>query len=308
MIARAPGKIVLSGAYAVLEGAPAVVTAVDRYVTADTERPPSFVTEEVRAAIGDETPPWFDASALRSGDHKLGLGSSAAILVASLGARAAREQATTDEATLRRLVLEPALVAHRKAQGGGSGIDVAASVHGGTLVAIRRGDELSTRPVALPSGLVIEVLFAGVPASTPALVARVREHRARAPEDHAALMARLGGAAGRAVSALDAGDVGGFVAALREQLRGFLDLGRRAGAIIVTPEVEHLAGLAEGEDATVIPAGAGGGDVAIYAGPRAPSSALGHAFRREHVPLGLRLGARGLHVPDLSESAPGAVG
>ena len=34
MIARAPGKLVLSGAYAVLEGAPALVCAVDRYVVA----------------------------------------------------------------------------------------------------------------------------------------------------------------------------------------------------------------------------------------------------------------------------------
>ena len=35
VIARAPGKVVLSGAYAVLEGAPALVAAVDRYVVAD---------------------------------------------------------------------------------------------------------------------------------------------------------------------------------------------------------------------------------------------------------------------------------
>ena len=42
--ARAPGKIVLSGAYAVLAGAPAIVSAVSRYVTADSERPATFVT------------------------------------------------------------------------------------------------------------------------------------------------------------------------------------------------------------------------------------------------------------------------
>ena len=35
MRARAPGKLVLSGAYAVLEGAPALVAAVDRYAVAD---------------------------------------------------------------------------------------------------------------------------------------------------------------------------------------------------------------------------------------------------------------------------------
>src|SRR5690606_12116062 len=36
MKTKAPGKVVLSGAYAVLEGAPCIVTAVDRYVYADS--------------------------------------------------------------------------------------------------------------------------------------------------------------------------------------------------------------------------------------------------------------------------------
>ncbi|MBM4364466.1 MAG: phosphomevalonate kinase, partial [Deltaproteobacteria bacterium] len=82
MIARAPGKLVLSGAYAVLEGAPAIVTAVDRWVTADTGRPADRLTPEVSAALAGRTAPWFDAGPLRDGEQKLGLGSSAAILVA----------------------------------------------------------------------------------------------------------------------------------------------------------------------------------------------------------------------------------
>ena len=85
-LARAPGKLVLSGAYSVLSGAPALVVAVDRYVLADSTRPPAFLTPEVHAAIGERAAPWFDASALREGEKKLGLGSSAAILVASLAA------------------------------------------------------------------------------------------------------------------------------------------------------------------------------------------------------------------------------
>ncbi len=54
MKARAPGKIVLSGAYSVLEGAVALVAAVDRYAWADTERQPALVTAEVRQAMDDE--------------------------------------------------------------------------------------------------------------------------------------------------------------------------------------------------------------------------------------------------------------
>src|ERR1700689_3835186 len=71
MRARAPGKLVLTGAYAVLEGAPAIVAAVDRYAVAD-----------------DAAPDEGDVRALHDGSgRKLGLGSSAASMVASEAAR-----------------------------------------------------------------------------------------------------------------------------------------------------------------------------------------------------------------------------
>ena len=55
MRARAPGKLVLSGAYSVLEGAPALVAAVDRYALADDAREPELVGDlrvtSARAAV-----------------------------------------------------------------------------------------------------------------------------------------------------------------------------------------------------------------------------------------------------------------
>ncbi|HVU01957.1 MAG TPA: hypothetical protein VHE30_09405 [Polyangiaceae bacterium] len=296
MIARAPGKIVLSGAYAVLEGAPAIVAAVDRYVTADTSRPPPLLTPEVRAALGSDPAPWFDAGPLRNGDKKLGLGSSAAILVASLGAvYAAKTPFDSDEA-LREAVLGPALLAHRTAQGGGSGIDVAASVHGGAIVARKTESGLEVRHATLPADAVIEVLFAGVPASTSELVSKVRAFKARAPHEYAGFIEDLRSGSEEAEQALDDGSAIGLVRALRTQLRGFSDLGERARVPIVTREVARLADAAAEEDAVVLPAGAGGGDVAIYVGTAPPSAALVRAFDAErHERLPLRLGAQGLH-------------
>src|SRR5690606_18277316 len=129
MKARAPGKVVLSGAYAVLEGAPCIVTAVDRYVTADSQRVATHVADEVAAAM--EAPfPWVDVSQLRGNGRKLGLGSSAAIVVASL---AARHPEWLANPAGREQLYERALLAHRTAQGGGSGVDVAAAVFGGSL-------------------------------------------------------------------------------------------------------------------------------------------------------------------------------
>ena len=58
MKARAPGKLVMSGAYAVLEGAPALATAVDRYAVADTERAPDRYSREVLAVLSQAEAPF----------------------------------------------------------------------------------------------------------------------------------------------------------------------------------------------------------------------------------------------------------
>lgn len=293
MIARAPGKVVLSGAYAVLEGAPAIVSAVDRYVTADSSRAAGYRTPEVEAAIGARPAPWFDASELREGGEKLGLGSSAAILVASLAAIALEAHGPLDHEALSDIVLEAALRAHAEAQGGGSGIDVAASCRGGTLVA-RRTDTLELREVDLPGGLHLEVWAAGKPASTAELLSRVRALDAAR---YRALIAPQQLASERAVQALDAGDAAAFVSALAAQCNALGRLGDAAGAPIVTSEVQKLAELAARERAAVLPSGAGGGDVALFAGVAAPSPELS-ALARElgQRRLDLSLGAQGVHA------------
>jgi phosphomevalonate kinase len=301
VIALAPGKVVVSGAYAVLEGSPAIVAAVDRYVTADTSRAADFTTPEVRAAIGGTAAPWFDASPLREGDKKLGLGSSAAILVASLAAIAA-DRGTTEDGAPRAAVFDAALDAHRTAQGGGSGVDVAASTYGGAIIATAQGGKLGVQPVSIPGGLVVEVLFAGKPASTPELVGRVKALKGSAPNDYAELLSRLDVAAQAAKAAFEAGSEPDAIEALRAQLEGLTALGRRAGVPIVTPEVALLADHAALEGAVVLPAGAGGGDVALYVSQHPPSEAMRRAIdEARHERLDLRLGARGVHVVGRSD-------
>ena len=157
--ARAPGKAVLWGEYAVLTGAPAVVLAVNRYAVC--ELTPSaayrfiatgFEAPEAKFRSLPSEPPqaepaallgWhvlqafegkgchpatfqLDTRAFHSQGRKLGLGSSAALCVA------------VEAVCARWLGEEPcferALRAHRQFQGGrGSGIDVAAAFFGGML-------------------------------------------------------------------------------------------------------------------------------------------------------------------------------
>ncbi len=316
MIAQAPGKLVVSGAYSVLEGAPAIVVAVDRYATADTSRPPERVTDEVRAAIDARmmrSAPWFDASELRAKlpdgrDVKLGLGSSAAILVASMAAAWAIEDRTLDP----RAMFQASLWAHRTAQGGGSGIDVAASVFGGALACrlpkpgesrrpprddgapVSRDLGLSLGPHVLPEGAVLEAFASPVSASTPDLVGRVRAFAERSPQEYARLIEE---ASRCATSTLQAASTEDFVAHLRAQAMALAALGEASGAPIFTPDVVQLAAVAEAEGAVFYPSGAGGGDVALFAGARGPSE----RFRREAVALGrfhlaLHIGAPGVHL------------
>jgi phosphomevalonate kinase len=300
VIARSPGKLVLTGAYAVLEGAPAIVAAVDRYVVADSARSPEVVTEEVAAAIEAgalHRAPWFDASALRvtlpeGGSRKLGLGSSAAILVASLGA--AGGAAPSTERELREAVFPLALAAHRAAQGGGSGIDVAASVFGSVLRAQRRADGLDVAPHDLPRGLVIEAFRSDVSAVTRGLVAQVRALREQDPRRYSDLLGAVGEASEQALAAASAE---AFVAAVDRQALTLGALGDAASVPILTASFPALRAAARREGGALCPSGAGGGDVSYFAG-FAPSSAR---FRDEARALGmekidLEVGARGLHL------------
>lgn len=296
MKARAPGKVVLSGAYAVLEGAPAIVSAVTRYVTCDSGEPAERVTPEVRAALPDGPYPAFDASELRDGTQKLGLGSSAAIVVASLAAVADAELAH-DEAALRRAIEAPALRAHQLAQGGGSGIDVAASTRGGTLIATRAAPGVLTlEPVTLPPGLCIEAWASGVSASTPELLRAVGRFRDERQRDYEELMSSLSGAASRAAAALESRESRAFIAELSLQRELLARLGSASGVPIITPEVRQLAEWAKSRAAAVLPSGAGGGDIVLWVAlePSPPAfqqlaAALGH----RHVALELE--ARGVH-------------
>jgi phosphomevalonate kinase len=302
MMACAPGKIVLAGAYAVLEGAPALVAAVDRYVVADPRREAEFVTPEVREALqhrGATRAPWFDARALRDDatDRKLGLGSSAAILVASLGALELGSEPSLDDAVLARRVFDAALCAHRIAQGGGSGIDVAASAFGGILrfqLPSEGGVLPLTAQVELPSPLVIRVWSSASAASTSVMLEGVAAAKKTHPGEHRIVLDELAAAAEAAVQAASGA---AYVAACRRQLAGLASLGRLAHVPIVTPEVAELDRTAQTVGAVILPSGAGGGDVVLIVGEAPPHADVEAAARRLGLlPLNLVLGARGVHA------------
>ncbi len=296
---RAPGKIVVSGAYSVLWGAPSIVAAVTRGAIADGAREATHVADEVRAAIDlgfIERACAVDVGALRAptpdgGSRKLGLGSSAAIVVATLAALTAREDEPLDE--LRPRVFDLAMRAHKHVQPGGSGIDVAASTLGGVLLCTLDPSThaLDARPTELP--VAIRVVASQHPASTKDMVARVRAYAAASPAAFGRILERAAGAARDASTALDAP---AFLAALRAQDDALRALARESGAPIFTPEFDALARIAERNGAFFGPSGAGGGDVGILVSPEGAPS--GEAFA-----TGLR--ELGVDAVDLGVGASG---
>jgi phosphomevalonate kinase len=277
----------ISGEYVVLEGAEALVAAVDARVAVRLSPPetdgsaplspaspePGSLPPEVvltrqlvearfGAACTAAAPMelTLDTHALRRGDAKLGLGSSAAASAACAAALLAHHG--RDVAASRPEVLAWALAGHRAVAPQGSGADVAASTLGG-LVRFRRDEAERAVSVAWPQGLEVVVTWTGKPARTSDLVARVRGLAEQAPGHYEAAVAPLRAAAEAMRCGMLEGELERVVRAAAEHGRAMAGLGEAAGAPIVTPELERLAAVAEAEGGGAKPSGAGGGDVGL---------------------------------------------
>lgn len=287
--ARVPGKLMLCGEYAVLAGAPAIVTCVDRYaeVTAtpargDTARvalrgfdggrysyryedgvpqwdAPGQAPALVEAVLRTVTPPLtslaVDSSAFYVGGRKLGLGSSAAVAVALSAALSAVE--SPDAA------LDAALAAHRDFQGGrGSGADVRAVAHGGTIVQHSGPDGTVVLPLTWPSGLHLRAVMTRQSAATVDHVARFarwRDDDASAP----AHLDRAAAAASRVVAEWQQDDAAAIIVAMKDFTREISGIDRAAGLGYWSGGHEQLAEHALACGVGYKPCGAGGGDFGI---------------------------------------------
>jgi mevalonate kinase len=278
-VVAAPGKLFLAGEYIVLEGGTAVVAAVARYAVAEfipgLDPGSPLVAEAVRAtiaALGDKATAlpagsvWVESSsfAADSDGSKLGIGSSSATAACSVGA--VLETAGMPVASNRDLVFSLAESSHRAWQGGlGSGADVAAAVYGGVLQYARPGGGapvVARFPDAL-AGLELVVFSARAATSTVGQIRGVRELGARAPAEHASLMAALRAATDRFVESMTAGNRRETIVATRATAAALAALGSAAGVPIVTPPFERAAALAIDRGGAAKPSGSGGGDVGV---------------------------------------------
>ena len=263
-IASAPGKIVLAGEYAVLWNAPAICMAVNRRAVAavsgseDGEchlRTPGFTGADrfrlLDAVTRGVRPPYdieLDTSAFMSDGRKTGIGSSAALTVALVAALEDRSD-----------VYAAAMEAHsRLQQGAGSGIDIAASAHGG-LLEYRMPKRTVTR-LEWPAGLAFRVVWTGVPASTEARLSMLAGQPSR-PSRSALLLG-----ASHIAEAWRSGDVEQILA----EYVGYIGVLRQFsvdhGLGIFDAGHDQLTDAAMVDGLVYKPAGAGGGDVGMLFG------------------------------------------
>lgn len=273
----APGKLVLLGEYAVLDGGPALVMAIDRGVRCDITPAPGLEIETpdgddrfVRPALRGCAPGRYRFSPWNPVDlpGKPGFGGSAAACVAACVAAG-------------RPALD-ALDIHRAVQGGGSGIDVLASALGGTL-RVEGADRSAARAHAPV------VVYSGTSARTGPRVERYRAWADGRP-DHQAFRER----SAAAVDRFDADPLGAVEAALDN----LIDMSRRADLDYLTPGLARVVDLARAHGGAAKPSGAGGGDVAVawFLDPQAQTEFLAacQAHGLPSIPVQVAPGARRL--------------
>jgi phosphomevalonate kinase len=331
--ARAPGKVVILGEYAVLSGAPALVMAVDRYAKARIERSTDQRTHfearlaepmKVSVGAGEPTgyalvdcvlaatgasaavPPWtgtLDSADFFARRTKLGLGSSAAALCAWAAAWGAYARAHGVPAELPTAV--SLIELHRAFQhGAGSGLDVAAAFTGGVIryaVDPRAGPRIGS--VRLPNGVGFAGVFAGSSASTPDLVARYHAWEAAEPLAAGRLKDRLGGVAEAGCRAASDGDARVFLSAVADYGEALEALGLAMGAEIVTGEHRRIGLLAGRLGVVYKTSGAGGGDVglALSSRPESLSEFTAQVADLGFLVVGLDVDQRGLVVGESDE-------
>jgi len=247
----APGKVVVLGEYAVLDGAPALVAAVDHGVRCTVTPSEHTIVETPDADDRFVAPALAAAQAparrYRFADDpsipgpKLGLGGSAAATVVAVLAALAERGAPTDPASLRAI----AAPVHHRVQGSGSGLDIAASCYGGLIEV--RGGAIRTCPTP---DLPMRIVSSGRPARTGPRVQRYLAWR-----DRGAFVDR----STALVEAFERDPIG----ALRDAYAALCAMADEADLDYLTPELATIARFAAEVGGAAKPSGAGGGDIAI---------------------------------------------
>ncbi len=234
---------------------------------------------------------------------KLGLGSSAAMsvsLVAALEALLDPAPAGLLRARLQDELLQP----YRSTQGGrGSGIDLAASLHGGVSRYELGPDGPLIQQLHLPEELRLAFVWTGQAASTADFLHRFDAWRTREIQAAKVILHEMDRCCRRALGYLNQSDSAGVMTCINNYRQTMGKIGIGAGLPVISSSLQAIADVAVGYELACKPCGAGGGDIAMLAGvsPRALDEACSVLAEQGWPSLSLDLAEQGLLIEKISD-------
>lgn len=242
------------------------------------------VTESYAKELGKELSFYslmVDSELDSSNGRKYGLGSSAAVTVATVQALCQYYDLGANNETIFKL----AALAHLSVKSNGSCGDVAASVYGGWLAFTtfdrewvlkqqeqnqsvktlieREWPHLSITPLTPPLDLRLVIGWTGSPASTSHLVDEVTNQRSRDKQAYEVFLKESALCVNRMIEAFQAGDIKAIQTQIRKNRKLLVQMSKDTGVTIETPALTQLCEVAEIYNGAAKSSGAGGGDCGI---------------------------------------------
>ncbi len=305
----APTKLMIIGEYTVLEGGPAVVTAINRRVRAcyspcaydgsalkddashkyPHQRPEVVLThtlaqQKLGANLGELR---VDMTELQQPHElKLGIGSSSAATVAVAGAAYACAGFDIGNANTKHQIFELALAGHQAVAPQGSGADVAAAVYGETIQFQRTEKGPTITSLRWPESLHLTAIWTQTSARTSDFLHKLFAFKSQYATSYHQCQTTLRHVSEQFITALQSINTDALLKATQQFTHALHDLGKAAELPILTPQISAICNLANDYGGAAKPSGAGGGDVCIaFFRDLASKQAFEDACRRDNFPI-----------------------
>lgn len=294
--ASAPGKLFILGEYAVLEGAPALLSSVSQRAVAEISTCPGSKGSIIRMQAAENTSAEraedvpllaaaisvlvekgliesqvansrnfsLDTRSFHHDGSKMGLGSSAALTVAVVACLLQDSDQWQNMDTSEFLDL--CMAVHRNFQGGyGSGADVATAVYGG-CIAFMSG-KVPER-LTLPENLFLGFVWTGTPAGTTDYIKKLYEWRKSTLQSYNNHLNHLRMLAEEGIKECKSNNADSFIEIVTQYNLGLEKLSQQSGMMFYNADHQRLCQLSIDAGCVYKPSGAGGGDFGMFMSSR----------------------------------------